>query len=128
MPAKKRPDKAEQLLIDIFSNNHERGTMTNLQISTYQRKPFFVEAVRVTEENISELAEWCSGEAKESKTDAGGSFIKVKVHRPLNERQTRAYPGDWVLYAGTGYKVYTDQAFQKCFVAQPEAAEVSEVV
>lgn len=98
--------------------------MTYLLTAQYQRKAFSVDAVQVTEENIEDVAKWCSGDLRVSPNEQKDSFIKVRVHRPLNERQTRAYPGDWVLYAGTGYKVYTDPAFKKCFVAQPEAAEV----
>ena len=78
----------------------------------YARMPFYVDAVRVTEENIDSVVKWCQGEKRE---DTEGLYIKVRVHRPLTDRQTRAYLGDWVLYAGTGYKVYTDKAFEKSF-------------
>lgn len=82
----------------------------------FARKPFYVDAVRVSEANMEEVAEWCGGtivEALEGAEDA--SFISVKVYRPINDRQTQAYPGDWVLFAGTGYKVYTPKAFDKSF-------------
>lgn len=78
----------------------------------FARKAFYVDAVRVSESNIEEVAEWCHGTIKEG---ADGKFIQVKVHRPLTERQTQAYIGDWVLYAGTGFKVYVPKAFDKSF-------------
>jgi len=79
----------------------------------FARKPFYVDAVRVSEENIQEVAAWCQGEVL---TDAEeGQYIKVRVHRPLTDRQTKAFIGDWVLYAGTGFKVYTPKAFDKSF-------------
>lgn len=78
----------------------------------FGRKPFYVDAIRVTESNMTEIAEWAQGEVQ---TDSEGTFVKVHVHRPLNERQTRAFAGDWVLYAGTGFKVYTNKAFYACF-------------
>lgn len=78
----------------------------------YVRKPFEVEAVEVTEDNLEEVAAWCHGDLREDNRP----YIKVRVARALNERQTKAYPGDWVLYAGTGFKVYTPKAFQKTFV------------
>lgn len=84
-----------------------------MKTTKYARKPFYVDAVRVTEENIDEVIEWCAGEKL---TDAEeGVYVKVRVHRPLTERQTKAFVGDWVLYAGTGFKVYTPKAFDKSF-------------
>ena len=85
----------------------------------FMRKPFLVEGVRVTEENMAAVAEWCSGQV-DSTIPMGKkypvNYVKVRVIRPLNERQTRAFKGDWVLYAGTGYKVYSDKAFKDSFV------------
>lgn len=79
----------------------------------YVRKPFEVEAVQVTTDNIDEVAAWCNGEVKEEENTS--KYIKVAVARVLNERQTKAFVGDWVLYAGTGYKIYTAKAFAKHF-------------
>lgn len=84
----------------------------------YVRKPFEVEAVEVTEDNIEEVTKWCQGTLREE----GRRHIKVRVARALNERQTKAYPGDWVLYAGTGFKVYTPKAFEKTFVRKDSVA------
>lgn len=79
----------------------------------FARKPFYVDAARVSEDNIEEVAAWCDGTVE---TDNEGALhVKVKVHRPLTERQTRAYIGDWVLFAGIGFKVYTPKAFDKSF-------------
>jgi hypothetical protein len=83
-----------------------------LKTHKFARKPFYVDSVRVSEENIDRVAEWCGGEVQ---TDEEGKHIKVKVHRPLTDRQTKAYIGDWVLFAGTGFKVYTPKAFDKSF-------------
>ncbi len=80
----------------------------------FARKPFYVDAVRVSEANIAEVAEWCGGSVEKTEDD-GQSYVKVQVHRPLNERQSQAFIGDWVLFAGTGYKVYTPKAFDKSF-------------
>lgn len=91
-----------------------------MDIETYQRKTFPVNAVQVTEENLLEVSEWCGGEILEQKTKIKNAtkienFIKVPVKNPLNEKQTRAYIGDWVLEADENYKVYTDRAFSKSF-------------
>lgn len=79
----------------------------------FARKPFYVDAVRVSEANMEEVAEWCEGKIVEHETE--GKYISVKVHRPLTERQTQAFIGDWVLFAGTGFKVYVPKAFDKSF-------------
>lgn len=83
-----------------------------LKTHKFARKPFYVDAVRVSEANIEEVAKWCEGSIE---TNSEGRFISVQVHRPMNERQTQAFVGDWVLYAGTGFKVYTPKAFDKSF-------------
>jgi len=86
----------------------------------YVRKPFYIDAIQVTTENLNEVAKWCQGEVRWACRDPKGTaekdaYVKVRVHRPLNERQTQAFVGDWVLYAGTGYKVYTLKAFTNSF-------------
>lgn len=88
----------------------------------YVRKPFEVEAVQVTEDNIGDVADWCDGELRSTAENI--PFVKVKVHRPLTTRQTRAFVGDWILYAGRGFKVYTTKAFETSF----EKADEGEVI
>jgi hypothetical protein len=85
----------------------------SLDVSRYVRKPFSVEAVQVTRANIVEVAAWCNGELMHP--EGQSQYIKVNVFRPMKDRQTMAYVGDWVLYAGSGYKVYTHKAFVDCF-------------
>lgn len=84
----------------------------SLKTHKFARKPFYVDAVRVSESNIEEVAEWCKGKVE---TEDGQTFIRVEVNRPLNERQTQAFIGDWVLFAGTGFKVYQPKAFDRSF-------------
>lgn len=83
-----------------------------LETMQYIRKPFYIDAVKVTVDNIQEVAKWVNSEVR---TDDSGQYVKVRVHRPANDRQTKAYVGDRVLYAGTGYKVYTEKAFVQSF-------------
>lgn len=58
--------------------------------------------------------------------DKSRMYIKVATVRPTNDRQTRAYIGDWVLRTDVGLKVYTDVAFKRGFV--PAAEETTEPV
>jgi hypothetical protein len=66
-----------------------------------------------------EVAEWCVGTLKETEPKVKGKkpspYIEVEVHRPANDRQKRAFVGDWVLQAENGFKVYTDQALRSTF-------------
>lgn len=85
-----------------------------MEIQKFQRKPFTVEGVKVTEENLDEVAAWCLGEIQ-TNPKTGRRHIRVDAHRPLTERQTMAMPGDWVLFHNRGYKVYTEAAFSRNF-------------
>jgi hypothetical protein len=89
-----------------------------LKITKFARKPFYVDVVQVTEDNMEEVAQWCMGDVRVTEKPEGAveeKYVKVRVHRPLTERQTKAFIGDYVLYAGTGFKVYTPRAFEKSF-------------
>lgn len=107
-----------------------------LQTQKHIRKPLYVDAVQVTTENFLEAAKWCTGDvhliqgetpvqrnAIPSGFDPTEAFIKVRVNKPLNIRQTRAVIGDWILYTERGgYKVYTPKAFEASFDPVPEEA------
>jgi hypothetical protein len=103
-----------------------------IEINKFARKTFYVDAVTVTDDNMSQVAEWCSGTVHNLQDGDNGEghtqYIKVQVHRPLNERQTRAFVGDRVLrrsdyHAGSGFKVFTPIAFEKSFEAAEESKE-----
>lgn len=88
----------------------------------FVRKPFFVDAVKVTEENLDAVAKWCGGVVKTvaaSGERKEASYIKVDVQRPLHENQTKAFPGSWVLASGSNFKVYTNKAFRASFDPAP---------
>lgn len=89
----------------------------------YERKPFYIDAVQVTDENIQEVAEWCHGLLHHIDGDDPKSlFIKVDVKNPLSSRQTQAFAGDWVLSSKSGFKVYTDRAFKANFIPAKDSA------
>lgn len=98
----------------------------SIKTEGYSRKPFHVDAIQVTAENMEEVAAWCGGKIRTSnrviRDDNNKvvdrkevSFIKVNVHRSLNERQTKGYVGDWILLSDGGVKVYTERAFERAF-------------
>lgn len=79
----------------------------------YIRKPLYVDAVCITEENFNDIVAWCQGEVID--LEPGNPYIKVRTHQPKNQRQTQAFVGDWLLYTERGYKVYNDRAFHASF-------------
>lgn len=91
-----------------------------LKTNQCERIPFPVEEVRVSEDNIEEVAAWCNGSIEFDEA-RGEDFIQVEVTRPSHEGQTRAYVGDHVLKSGTvgvkqpGFKVYLHDSFVRCF-------------
>lgn len=101
----------------------------SLAIKDYTRKPFTVEAVQVTPQNLEEVAKWCGGEIiTERRGGREVKYIKVDVSRPMTERQTKAFVEDWVLKAGTGFKCYTKKAFPDCFVEAKMGVTASELM
>lgn len=87
-----------------------------LNIEQYDRKPFRVEAVLVTEENIEQVAKWCRGEVRSDvQGDRTVRYVYVDVPNAKSERQKKSMIGEWVLRAGKSFKCYTTKAFDDCF-------------
>lgn len=88
-----------------------------LKTQNYQRRPFVVEAVKITKENFPEVADWCDGDmCNVEGEEPGKMYIKVPVNRPLHIKQTYAYVGHYVVKAGSGFKVYTPKKFEQDFI------------
>lgn len=86
----------------------------------FVRRTFEVTAWQVTEDNIEDVREWCMGDIR--RNDVGIPYIHVRVHHPRNARDTRAFSGDWVVYADNGYKVYPHRSFEFSFEKKPAEA------
>lgn len=96
-----------------------------IKTQKFVRKPLFVDAVRVTANNMDEVAAWCEGEVlwEEDGRGAGKKYVKVRVHQPMNTRQSKAFVGDWILYTDKGYKIYINRAFRSSFDESKEATK-----
>lgn len=95
-------------------------------IKKYTRIPFNIEAIQVSEENLRDVAAWCEGSVERLN---GREHIAVPVFSPVNDRQKRAYSGDWVLKSKKGFRVFTDGAFKASFVELAlEMVEKSEAI
>lgn len=86
-----------------------------VEVEVWQRKPFFVGAVQVTDDNMETVAAWCSGRITTYKSEENNRFIKVFVKNPMTPRQTKAFVGDWVLKSRDSFKVYKHESFLKVF-------------
>lgn len=100
-----------------------------METERFVRRPFEVDAVQITPENIENVAKWCGGTIGcQTYIDESGQvstvhFVEVDVIRPKNKRQTMGFPNDWVLKTNTGFKVYTDRGFKASF--EPAVIEVA---
>lgn len=83
------------------------------------KKPLYVEAVRITRDNFSEVVKWCKGQVRTEHANhpqsPGKKYIKIEAHNPINTRQTKAYIGDWILRTERGFKVYSHKNFIESF-------------
>lgn len=89
-----------------------------VETKTYVKKPLYVQAVQITEDNFDAVATWCGGEVLRDDVPGVGSgprYIKVQVHNPRNARQTKAYVGDWMLRTERGFKIYSNKNFLENF-------------
>lgn len=111
-----------------------KNPQSDLKTQMFQRKPFQVEAVQITEENFEKVAAWCGGSIV-TVEDRGNTpnkpgvlkrYIQVYVSRPMTKRQSEAYIGDWILFASQGYKVYANRPFLKNFETVPQELFVTD--
>lgn len=82
-----------------------------LEFTEFVRKPFVIEAVEVTEENIAEVAKYV-GELE--KLDDGTTFIRVD--RRLVPNVFRVMPGYFMTRMGDHIRCYSRKVFTEQFV------------
>ncbi len=82
-----------------------------MDFTTFVRKPFTVEAVEVTEENIAEIAEFV-GTLRQK--DDGTPYIHVD--RRLIPNIYRVFPGFWMTKMDDSVRCYSKQIFKKQFI------------
>lgn len=82
-----------------------------MELSMFVRKPFTVEAVEVTRDNIAEVAELV-GTLREK--DDGTPYIQVD--RRLVPNIYRVYPGFWMTRMGDNIRCYSKRIFKNQFM------------
>lgn len=103
--------------------------MGTVRTTKYVRKPLYVDAVQVTKENFLDIVEWCQATvgangaelgteirpAAGAEIDPEAHYLRIRVHNPRGQHQTKAVVGDWILYTDRGYKIYNEKAFEANF-------------
>ena len=76
----------------------------------YTRRPFTVEAVKVFEKNLEDVAAWCGGTVVR---DQGRKpYVSVPVRKADKIQQTQAFVNCYVVKAPRqGFRVYTNKTF-----------------
>jgi len=95
-----------------------------VEFTQFVRKPFPVEAVKITKENIAEVADLIGTLCNEN-TDA--PYIKVDRHKvPSIFKVT---PGFWMTKMGDNIRCYSKRIFEKQFLeATPEIQGVLDLL
>ena len=90
-----------------------------MEFTTFVRKPFVVEAVEVTEDNIAEIAGHLG--TLETKED-GTPYIQVERRPFLNIKEVT--PGYWMTMMGNNIRCYSKLVFEKQFIQSTPDIEV----
>lgn len=97
------------------------------ELQTYERKTFQVKAIRVTPENISEIAQWTGGGLRDYGLPATNAAIVDVPIGQVNGRtiMEKAHIGDWVtcLANSKDFRVYRNKTFLQAFQASMEQVE-----
>jgi hypothetical protein len=86
----------------------------SLVVETYTRKVFEVQAIKVDETNMEQVAKWCGGTVSSTKLDV--PFIDVPNNNAKNQMHSRAFVGSWVVTGREGhFSSYADRTFHRTF-------------
>jgi hypothetical protein len=89
-----------------------------MEFNTFVRKPFTVQAIEVTAENLHEVARYI-GDVKER--EDGTEYILVDTR--LVPNVTKVYPGFFMTKMGENIRCYSKKIFKEQFVESDETIE-----
>lgn len=89
-----------------------------MEFNSFVRKPFTVEAVEITEDNIAEIAELVGVLRKK---DDGTPYIRVD--RRLVPNIYQVYPGFWMTKMGDNIRCYSKKIFKEQFLESNKEIE-----
>lgn len=79
----------------------------NLDIETWTRNTYDVEAVRVTDDNLLDVCEWIGGGVRcRTLDDNPKNYILTEAMRTRSIRSTKVFVGDWVVRANGQFLHY----------------------
>lgn len=97
--------------------SHETKERT-VEFTQFVRKPFEIEALEITVDNIDEIAPMVG---KLGRTDEGVPYIEVD--HDLVPNMTRVWPGYWLTRMGGNIRCYASRVFADQFVAKPHVSK-----
>lgn len=89
-----------------------------MEFTTYVRKPFVVEAVEITKENIADVAKYV-GDLREK--EDGTPYILVD--RRLVPNVFQVFPGFYMTKMGENVRCYSRKIFRDQFMVKDETVE-----
>jgi len=93
-----------------------------MEFSQYVRRPFKVDAIEITADNIDEIADLGLGEVRESEKD-GKPYISL--NRRVVPNVARAYLGWWITKMDDNYRCYSPKAFKAQYLPQETVARAA---
>lgn len=88
-----------------------------MKIQNFVRKPFIVEAVEITSENMDEVAAWSKGEVKDG---------VILVVTPNSQTPLQAAIGDFMTRSNRSFRVYPQGPFRRTFrLVEPDEVKRS---
>lgn len=96
-----------------------------METTEYTRKPFTVNAVQVSLENVEQIAEWCGGTVEQVKTRLLGTETMLPcVKIPIQSSDSKgsffkALLGMWVVERKNTFRVYKPNQFDATFEEKP---------
>lgn len=114
-----RKVKEEEPEVEDHIQSSPLENRSPMKFTSFIRRPFLVQAVEITPENITQVAKYI-GDVRDR--DDGTKFILVNPRLvPTGERGiTRVYPGYFVTKMGDNYRCFTRQDFKDLFVQHDE--------
>jgi hypothetical protein len=107
-------------MTDHFESIESTNRRTIMEIQKATRKPFPVEVVQVTLQNIEEVAVWCNGTIEQRATRLLGTTtdLPVIVIDSHSDRREAAL-GSWIVNLKGSFRTYNSSAFDSTFDILP---------
>jgi hypothetical protein len=107
-------EKGKNNQVEFVSN--QLTVRDEMEFTTFVRKPFVVEAVEITAENINEVAKYI-GDVRER--EDGTQYILVD--RRLVPNVFKVYPGFFMTKMGENIRCYSRKIFKEQFMEEDES-------